>query len=204
MTMKNAIIFLLVIAATGVCHAQDSSALEQRVAALEKEVAALKAAIAPVAEKARAGQRVAEQRNKARARMRRDLEVYSSDELREIEGLYQTANKQLGTQEATDSLNKLIEKYDRANRTGCALLYLGQSSKGKEREEYLKRAIADFSDCFYGDGVQVGAYARFYLAYHYKEEGEADKAKEMFDEIAKEYPDAIDHKGNFLADSMDD
>ena len=98
---------------------------------------------------------------------------------------------------------KLIKKYNKANRTGCALLYLGQMSKGEEREEYLKQAIADFSDCFYGNGVQVGAYARYYLAYHYKESGEEKKSTELFEEIGEMYPNAINHKGRLLADFLD-
>ena len=130
--------------------------------------------------------------------MRKDYEIYSQDELREIETLYQVANKQWRTEEGKDSLKKLISKYDKANRTGCALLYLGQMSKGTEREAYLQQAIADFSDCFYGDGVQVGAYARYYLAYYYKESGDEKTSAELFVEITEKYPDAIDHKGNLL------
>ena len=131
--------------------------------------------------------------------MRKDSEIYSRDELKEIENLYQVANKQWRTEEGKDSLKKLINKYDKANRTGCALLYLGQMSKGEEREEYLKQTIADFSDCYYGDGVQVGAYARYYLAYHYKESGNTKKAAELFDEIGELYPNAIDHKAKLLS-----
>lgn len=182
----------------GIAHADPK--LEQRVADLEKEVAELKAALAPVMEKAKAEQIAAQQRSEARIRMRKDSEVYSQDELREIESLYQVANKQWKSQEGKDSLRELIKKYDQANRTGCALLYLGQMSKGEEREKYLKQAIADFSDCFYGDGVQVGAYARYYLAYHYKESGDEKKATELFEEISTLYPNAINHKGTLLSD----
>lgn len=176
-----------------------SSTLEQRVAELEKEVAELKVALAPVMEQAKVEQIVALQRSEAKTRMRKDSEVYSRDELREIERLYQVANKQWKSQEGKDSLMALIKKYDQANRTGCALLYLGQMSKGEEREKYLKQAIADFSDCFYGDGVQVGAYARYYLAYHYKESGDEKKATELFEEISALYPNAINHKGKLLS-----
>ncbi|MBT8046336.1 MAG: hypothetical protein KJN67_04135, partial [Pontiella sp.] len=173
--------------------------LEKRVADLEKEVAELKAALAPVMEKAKAEQIVAQQRNEARTRMRMDSEVYSRDELKEIESLYQVANKQWKTEEGKESLKKLISKYHKANRTGCALLYLGQMSKGEEREDYLKQAIEDFSDCFYGNGVQVGAYARYYLAYHYRESGEKKKAAGLFKELGELYPNAINHKGKLLS-----
>jgi hypothetical protein len=191
-------IIIAIVASTCIAHADPN--LEKRVAELEKEVTELKAALAPVMAKAKAEQIVSQQRTKAKQRMRKDSEHYSRDDLRKIETLYQVANKQWQTQEGKDSLEILIEKYDNANRTGCALLYLGQMKKGKDREEYLKRAIDDFGDCFYGDGVQVGAYARYYLAYHYKEEGQSSKAKDLYEELADKYPDAIDHKGKLLAD----
>ena len=192
------IIIATVLASSFIVHANPN--LEQRVEELEKEVAELKAALSPVLAGAKASEIADQQRTKAKERMRKDSEIYSSDELREIESLYQVANKQWRSQEGKDSLKELIKKYDKANRTGCALLYLGQMSKGKEREEYLKQAIDDFSDCFYGDGVQVGAYARYYLAYHYKESGEQNKADKLFAELEQQYPNAIDHKGNLLSD----
>lgn len=202
--MKTTIAAMVLVIAAGACIVRaDDQQLEQRIAALEKEVADLKEALAPVIDQARMEQIVAEQHSAATKRMRRDSEIYSREELQEIENLYQVANKQWNSQEGKDSLKELIKKYDKANRTGCALLYLGQMSKGDEREKYLKQAIEDFSDCYYGDGVQVGAYARYYLAYHYKEIGEESKATKLFTEIREQYPDAIDHKGRLLLDMLD-
>jgi TolA-binding protein len=200
--MKKITTALIITAATA-CIVHADTKLEKRVAELEKEVAELKTALAPVMEKAKTEQIVAQERGKAKSRMRKDSEIYSRDELREIEKLYQVANKQWRSQAGKDSLKELIKKYDKANRTGCALLYLGQMSKGKEQEEYLKQAIDDFSDCFYGDGVQVGAYARYYLAYHYKNDGDESKAKKLFAELEKEYPNAINHKGKLLSNLIE-
>lgn len=185
------------------CATHAHPELEKRVAELEQEVAALKAELAPVLAEAKAKAIVAEQRSAAKQRMRKDAEIYSRDELKEIESLYQVANKQWRTEEGKESLKVLIEKYDKANRTGCALLYLGQMSKGTERENYLNQAIADFSDCFYGNGVQVGAYARYYLAYHYKEAGEKEKSDQLFAELKTRYPNAINHKGRLLSDIIE-
>lgn len=182
---------------------QADPGLEQRVAALEKEVAELKTTLAPVMEQAKAEQIVAEQRTKARKRMRKDADIYSGNELKEIENLYQVANKQWRTEKGKNSLKELITKYDKANRTGCALLYLGQMSTGEEREEYLNQAIEGFSDCYYGDGVQVGAYARYHLAYHYRKAGDETKAAELFEELEKLYPNAINHKGKLLASMIE-
>jgi len=134
-----------------------------------------------------------------------------SDELKEIESLYQVANKNWKTdkEKGTDrkkgkaSLKELLSKYDKANRTGCALLYLGQMSNGEEREKYLKQAIEGFSDSYYGNGVQVGAYARYYLAYYYKETGDKKKAETICDEINKDYPNAVTHSGKPLSAGVD-
>ncbi len=205
--MKNLILILLVLLAPPFALAQDSAeftALEKRVQKLEERIGELEASVAPGIAKAKAAQRVDQQRIKARERMRKDLAVYSRDQLREIESLYRVANQKWQSKEGKDSLKQLIENFDKANRTGCALLYLGQMSEGKEKEDYLKKAIDGFSDCYYGDGVQVGAYARYYLAYYYKKNGQEEKAQELFKEIISKYPDAIDHKGRLLTDSIED
>jgi len=137
-------------------------------------------------------------RDKARKRMQQDAQMFSDDERREIETLYQVANKKWQTQEARDNLEKLVEKYKNANRTGCAILYLGQMSRNDEQIAYLKQAIADHSDCFFGDGVQVGAFARFLLGNVYLQKGNAEAANELFEELRTNYPEAIDHSGNSL------
>ena len=136
------------------------------------------------------------QRIKARERMREDRNIYSQDELKEIETLYQVANKNWQTEEGKESLKRLTLKYASANRVGCAMLYLGQMSTGDDQIEYLRRAIDDFSDCFYGDGAQVGGFARYVLLHRYQQDGENEKAQKLIDEIRTNYPDAIDHRGN--------
>lgn len=137
-----------------------------------------------------------------RRRTAEDRKTYSAEQLREIENLYQVANKLWNSPEAKTSLKVLIEKYPKANRTGCAVQYMGQMSSGEEKEKYLKLAIKEFGDCYYGSGVQVGAYARLYLGYYYKEKGQAKEAQALFDEIRKDYPDAVNHKGKRLVDSL--
>ena len=204
--MRNVIAIMLVSLMATSALAHDSAklkALEKRITELEEHVATLSSSTAPAVARLNAEQRVNEQRMKARERMRKDSATYSRTQLRDIEALYQVANKKWRTEEGKNSLKKMITKYDKANRTGCALLYLGQMSKGKEREEYLKKAINGFSDCFYGNGVQVGAYARYYLAHYYRENGQKEEAKEMFREITSKYPNAVNHKGRFLADLIE-
>ena len=135
-------------------------------------------------------------------RTEEDRKTYTMEQLREIEALYQLANKDLKDPGAKEALKALIEKYPKANRTGCAVQYIAQMSTGEDREKYLKLAIKDFSDCFYGNGVQVGAYARYYLGYYYEEKGKEKEAKALFDEIRKDYPNAVNHKGKRLVDIL--
>lgn len=136
---------------------------------------------------------------KARQRARKDAGKYKPEEMAEAESLYQTANKDWRSPEAIVALKQMIEKYPDVNRTGCAVLYLGQMSQGETREEYLKRAVDNHSDSFYFNGVQVGPLARLYLAGHYKETGRPEEAKKLFTEVLMKYPDAITHSGKKLA-----
>ncbi len=202
--MKKLVISGVLFAAACAGFAQSSSELKQRLEKLEARVAKLEAASGGAQEVKAPKEQVAEgERVKAKARMRKDLEVYSSEELGKIEKLYQVANKEWRSEEGKNSLKELVSRYDKANRTGCALLYLGQMSKGDEQIGYLTKAIEGFSDCFYGDGAQIGAYARMYLAFRYKQDGKADKARALFEEIKAQYPNAIDHRGNLLAEIIE-
>jgi len=109
------------------------------------------------AENSTDGGKTVDRKEGIRKKTAEDRKNYSTEQLREIENLYQVANKLWKTPEAKTSLKVLIEKYPKSNRTGCAVQYMGQMSSGEEKEKYLKLAIKDFSDCYYGNGVQVGA-----------------------------------------------
>ncbi len=147
---------------------------------------------------------VAAQQAKARARMREDDKAYTEAEQEEIEKLYQVANSKWGTPEAVESLKTMVSKYKKSNRTGCAILYLGQMSKGEEQIKHLEDAIANYGDCFYGDGVQVGAYARYYLAAALLEKGEKEKAAKTLEEVKAMFPGAVAHGGRDLAPLLDE
>ena len=188
--------------------------LEARLAELEKQVKPLVArqgggaggaeaqAAAKPAPAQQAGMRdearARQAQLKARARMRLDSKKHTPEELGQAEELYQVANKNWRTEEARQSLQQMVEKYPDVNRTGCAVLYLGQMSTGEERERLLTDAIEKYGDCYYGNGVQVGAFARYLLGMDYQSGGQADKAKEVFDEIRRNYPDSITHRGESI------
>ena len=134
--------------------------------------------------------------------MRQDREKYTQQQIKEAEELYQVANKNWRSPEAKTALEQPISKFPDLDRTGCAVLYLGQTTDGPDKEQLLKDAIEKHADCFYGNGVQVGAYGRYLLGWYYKDKGEKDKAAALFDEIRKNYPTAIDHGGRSLLDQL--
>lgn len=135
-------------------------------------------------------------------KMAQDRQKHSQEQLAEAEQLYQVANQKWGTLEASNSLQTMIQKYPDIDRTGCAVLYVAQMSKGEDRARFLQDCIDKYNDCFYGDGVQVGVYARFLLAQDCRSNGERAKSDTLLNEIKSKYPDAVDHSGNLLVDSI--
>ncbi len=178
--------------------------LKQRVAQLEKQVQEISQLVEPMRSKQVIDNRRKALRDKFDQRMAEDQAKHSKEEMRESEKLYQVANEKWGSQEATQSLEALLKKYPDLNRTGCATLYIAQRSKGEERIKFLNECIEKYSDCFYGDGVQVGAFARFFLAEEYQNTGQQGKATALCNEIKAKYPTSIDHAGNLLVERIND
>lgn len=192
--MQNRIVIGILTLAVA-ASASLSVYLLDRVAKLEKIVEPLKAQQAKESRQ----QALREKFNKKYAE---DRARYTPDQLREAETLYQVANQKWGSPEATESLQTMIKKYPDIDRTGCAVLYIAQKSEGEERARYLQDCIEKYNDCFYGDGVQVGAYARFLLIQDYRRSGESQKAEALSTELKTKYADAVDHSGNLLADRL--
>jgi len=143
-------------------------------------------------------------RARAQERMRQDRAIYSIDDLRALEELYQSANRNLRGPNAKDILQRVVKDYPKSNRAGSAVLYLAQLSSGAQRESYLKTAIDAHSETWYGDGVQVGALARAQLAALWAAEGKTTEARAMADEIVERFPGAVDHRGRPLLDLLRD
>ena len=141
-------------------------------------------------------------RARAQERMRQDLAIYSESDFRALEELYQSANRDLRGPGAKDTLQRLVKEYPKSNRAGSAVLYLAQLSSGTEREAYLKTAISAHSDTWYGNGVQVGAFARAQLAVLYAAIGKMTEAKALVAEVAERYPGAVDHRGQPLLEML--
>ena len=141
-------------------------------------------------------------RARAQARFRRDREVFTAQEFRDLETLYQAANRDIRAPGGRELLLQVVKKYPKSNRAGCAVLYLAQISSGSERESFLKRAIAEHGDDWYGNGVQVGALARVYLASHYADTNRREEAMALAEEVRKSFPDAVDHTGGSLIEML--
>ena len=138
----------------------------------------------------------------AQARFRRDRELFTAQEFRDLEALYQAANRDIRAPGGIDLLRQVVSKYPKSNRAGCAILYLAQISRGSERESFLKRAIEEHADDWYGNGVQVGALARVHLAGHYAETNRRDQAVALAAEVRQSFPDAVDHSGGSLIEML--
>ena len=139
-----------------------------------------------------------------RERQDQDLKRYTPARLRQIEALFRvglTFLNQPGERgAATESFRGVVKRYPDSNRAGCALVYLADlSDDPAQRETYLQTAIQEHSDSFYSDGVQVGAYARFMLGMLYQKQSKNDATRVLFDQIRKDYPDAVTHDGSLLS-----
>jgi hypothetical protein len=183
-------------------NADEVARLTQRVNQLEKQVQEISQLVQPLKAQQAIDDRRKPLRDKFEKLMARDQAKYTPEQLREAEDLYQVANQKWGSPEASQSLQTMIKQYPDINRTGCAMLYIAQKSQGDERARYLQDCIEKFGDCLYGDGVQVGAYARFLLAGDSRSKGDEKKAAALYTEIINKFPDAIDHAGLLLIDSI--
>ena len=208
--MQNKIIVGILISGIAVAspsfgqapNADEITQLKQRVSQLEKQVQQISQLLEPIKAQQAADARRQTLREKFDKKMAQDRQKYTPGQLSDAESLYQVANQRWGSPEAAESLHTMIKKYPDINRTGCATLYVAQRSQGDERTKYLQECIEKFNDCYYGDGVQVGAYARFLLAEDYRSKGEQEKAAALYSEIKTKYPDAVDHGGRLLVDSI--
>lgn len=137
-------------------------------------------------------------------RQSQDRANFSPLILRELEDVYQIANLKAKTPEAQASLEKLIQdpRFEKTNRYGCALIYLATIPGVINDEELLKKAIDEYSDCWYGDGVNVGAYATYLLGDYYHGLANKERAKQYFSQLKTKFPDAIGHAGQILADKI--
>lgn len=141
-------------------------------------------------------------KRKAEEMMARDSRVVSARDMSDLEQTYQIANRNSRSPEAIEALKKVLEKYPKSNRAGCAALYLGRWTQGEDREKYLKLAIDQYSKSYYLDGTSVGGSARLILGHLYKQAGKEVEANKLFEEIRKDYADAQGHLGELIVEQL--
>ncbi|MFG0249409.1 MAG: tol-pal system YbgF family protein [Phycisphaeraceae bacterium JB051] len=202
--MRYLVAMVLCLAVSGTLQAQQQSQTpQQRIAELEARVASLEKLIKPLLIEHEIKLRKVTKRNLAQQRMRKDLQTYTQEQIKALEALYQEANKNLSGEGSKAKLIQVVQDYGKSNRAGCALLYLGQISTGDEQIQYFQQAIDSHADCYYGNGVQVGAYARLLLAARFAGDKQYQKAGQLLKELMELYPRSLDHKGQPLELSID-
>jgi len=117
------------------------------------------------------------------------------------EGLYREGRRlrQEGkTEAALTTWRVLIEEFPEHRRAGCAAVYMGQlqlSNKDHQGAvESFSLAAEKFGHHKYGNGVEVGGYAHFYLASAFCEIEEYVKATESLRDLVTKYPYASGHR----------
>jgi hypothetical protein len=200
--MRVLIVTVLVALSSLTSWAQDidnTAALEKRVHQLEKRVAELERFVATLPQ-AKPSQEVKRMMEYAQIRMALDNKVFSRDELSQIEKLYQLAAADMGSAESKARFETIVTQYPKSNRAGCAQLYLARhfNMPPEEQERLLKDCIDRFGDCYYGDGTQVGPFAMLHLAGYYENTGREKEARTLYNQIKKEYRDAVMHDGRLL------
>ncbi len=181
----------------------DEGMLGARIEALESRLARLEKRLDPLLEEARLDCLAEQEKARALERIMHDGDLYSRADLRKIEQAYRAATTNWGSDASGEIVDLLASRYRRANRTGCALLNRAQAVGPTEKETLLKRTIALQNNCYFPNGVRVGAYARLYLGLHLQRSGNKPGAQKLFDEIRDFYPAAIDHEGRRLVEHLD-
>lgn len=195
--MRKSFVVTLIVVLLGITNSLFAVDQDAKIEKLERRIAKLEKALKPIFAQQKAKENIKKLQAQARTRMQADLKTYSRKQLSEIEALYKSRGQKWKIKQK--NLELLIAKFPKANRAGCAMLYLGRSNKGAIQEKKLKQAIEEYSDCFYGDGTQVGPYAKFCLAMAYLKSKKKVQAVALFNEIKTKFPDAINHRGRNLA-----
>jgi len=193
---------LLILFSLKIVAENNSELILKKLNDMEIRLERIEKMILPFEDKLKAESRRQTYRTNFNNRNKKDSENFSKEDSKKIEKLYQVANKDWRSDAAKKNIEELIDKYPGHNRTGCSILYLAQWKDGDEAKKYLKIAIEKYNDSFYGDGVQVGAYAKFLLAKLLMSENQKDEAANLFEDLRTNYKDAIDHKGNLLLDQF--
>ena len=117
------------------------------------------------------------------------------------EGLYREGSrlqKEGKPKDALTAWRALIDRFPDSNRAGCATIYMGQQQLADKNytgaEKSFSLAAKKFGHHKYGNGVEVGGYAYFFLASVYCDTEQYDKAAESLKALVEKYPYASGHR----------
>ena len=79
------------------------------------------------------------------------------------------------------------------------MLYLAYRQKGDAQRHALLKVIKKYGDCYYGDGTNVGADAKYFLARYYLSHKQMKKLKLILDDLRENHRAAIHHNKQNLA-----
>ncbi len=144
-----------------------------------------------------------ELRQAAFERMDKDAIFYSKEERVEIEKLYQFWKTRKGKERQAIAIT-LLRRFPKANRTGCTLYLLALDNARQKRIDLLKQVIQNHSDCWFGNGMQVGATARYHLIRILMETGKQEEAEQYREELNTLFPDAVDGIGKRFSELLKD
>jgi hypothetical protein len=175
--------------------------LEGRIQILEGRIANTEPQAATLAQP-QEQQEVVRNMQLARARMAEDKKRFKAKDIAAAEDMYQKAARNVMNATSTILLKGVVSEYSQLNRAGCAQLYLARHAGDAEKETLLLDCIRRFSNCYYGDGIQVGPYAMFSLAQYYRDFGREEESEKLAARIRKECAAANDHEGRLLVSRL--
>ena len=185
-----------------VCLINFSNSQESDLSILESKVKKLEAQVKILLDAKKIHDAPKNERTKALYRILRDGDIYTKNELREAEIILRFIQNNPGHESNIKKLNILRKKYPNANQTGCALMTCALKEKKEAKEKMLVEVIENHSDCYFSDGVSVGAFSRLYLALHFRSINKIEQSLLLIDEIKLSYPYAIDHDGRTLSEHL--
>lgn len=140
-------------------------------------------------------------REEVRARVAKDAMFYSLEEREEIKKLYQSWRAKKGKERHAVAIT-MRRRFPKANLTGLVMFNLALDNARQKRIDLLKQVIRDHGDCRYGNGVQVGAMARYHLICILMGTGKQEEAEKYREELKTSFPNAIDHAGKPLIELL--
>jgi len=97
---------------------------------------------------------------------------------------------------------QLRDNYPDDNRVGCGALYLARmyhrSGQNSKAADMYRITIRSYYDHRYGDGTQVGPYAKYQYSLLLESWGRKSEARALLQSIVRDDADALNHAGQRL------